>query len=257
MSESNGVKIQSLERAFEILRLFKKHDEIGISEIAQSVNLSKSTAFGLVNTLVKIGFLEKDADSKKYRLGMELFELGTLVENRMDIKKTAQPYCVMLSQKYCLTVHLAANKNGEVLYIDKYDQPDFFIMYSQVGQTAPMTCTGLGKAMLAFEDENYLQKYIFSKPFPVKNENSIADEETLRKILADIKNKGYACDNGEISNVIKCYAAPIFNRHKKPIAAISVSGIVNKMENENAQEIIEDVKNAAKEISLKMGYREI
>ena len=72
-----------------------------------------------------------------------------------------------LSQKYCLTVHLAANKNGEVLYIDKYDQPDFFIMYSQVGQTAPMTCTGLGKAMLAFEDENYLQKYILSKPFPV------------------------------------------------------------------------------------------
>lgn len=87
MSESSGVKIQSLERAFEILRLFKKHDEIGISEIAQSVNLSKSTAFGLVNTLVKIGFLEKDADSKKYRLGMELFELGTLVEKRMNIKK--------------------------------------------------------------------------------------------------------------------------------------------------------------------------
>ena len=60
-----------------------------------------------------------------------------------------------------------------------------------------------------------------------------------------------------MSDILKCYAAPIFNRHKKPIAAISISGIVNKMENENAQEIIKDLKNAAKEISLKMGYREI
>lgn len=257
MAESSSVKIQSLERAFEILRLFKKQDEIGISEIAQSVNLSKSTAFGLVNTLVQVGFLEKDADSKKYRLGMELFEFGTLVEKRMDIKKIAKPYCDMLSQKYGLTIHLAANKNGEVLYIDKYDQPDFFIMYSQIGQTAPMTCTGLGKVMLAFEDENYIQKYILSKPFHIQNEQSIADEETLRKNLAEIKNKGYACDDGEMSDVLKCYAAPIFNRHKKPIAAISISGIKSKVESENTQEIIEDIKNAAKEISLKIGYREI
>lgn len=81
MSESSGVKIQSLERAFEILRLFKKHDEIGISEIAQSVNLSKSTAFGLVNTLVKIGFWKKTPTAKNIVWAWSFLSLELLWKN--------------------------------------------------------------------------------------------------------------------------------------------------------------------------------
>ena len=150
MANKDGVTIQSLERAFEILALFKQNKELGISEISQGMNLSKSTVYGLVNTLVKHNYLEQENESKKYRLGMALFEMGSLVESRLDIRSEAKPFCEELSKKYGLTVHLATHYEGEVVYIEKYDEPDYIIIYSQVGKRAPMTCTGVGKAMLAY-----------------------------------------------------------------------------------------------------------
>ena len=115
---------------------------MGISEISECMNLSKSTVYGLVNTLVSYGYLEQDGSTKKYKLGMKLFEMGRAVESRMDLRSEARPFCEMLSQKYGQTVHLATHCEGEVVYIDKFDMPDFLITYSQVGKRAPMTCTG-------------------------------------------------------------------------------------------------------------------
>ena len=255
MANKEGVTIQSLERAIEILELFKFTKELGISEISQGMSLSKSTVYGLVNTLVKYNYLEQDGESKKYRLGMRLFEMGSLVESRLDIRSEAKPFCEELSKKYGLTVHLATHYEGEVVYIEKYDEPDYIIIYSQVGKRAPMTCTGVGKAMLAYLGEEYVEKYILTKPFVVKTEKSISSKEMLFERLEEIRKLGFAMDDEEIAQGLKCVAAPIFDKKGNVTAAISISGMASRMDSDTVKEISQDMLKVSAEISARIGYR--
>ena len=95
--------------------------------------------------------------TKKYRLGLKLFELGNLVQSRMDVRMEARPYCQLLADKYRTTVHLATHSEGEIIYIDKVDNNSSVVVYSQIGKRAPMYCTGVGKAILAFLPEEYME----------------------------------------------------------------------------------------------------
>jgi IclR family KDG regulon transcriptional repressor len=255
LANREGVTIQSLERAFDILELFEKQKEMGISEISTGIGLSKSTVYGLVNTLVKYNYLEQDLENKKYRLGMRLFEMGSLVEGRMDIRREAKPYCEMLSQKYGLTVHLATHYEGEVVYIDKYDQPDFMIVYSQVGKRAPMTCTGVGKAMLAFLGDKYIEKYVLSRPFEVKTLKSISNSQMLYERLEEIRKAGFARDDEEIAVGLRCRAVPIFGSKNRVVGAMSISGMVSELDDEKCKSISDDLIKCSMEISNRLGYR--
>ena len=162
MANSDGVLVQSVARALEILELFRQRKELGISEISSAMGLSKSTVYGLVNTLVTFGYLEQISENRKYKLGIHLFELGSAVVERLDLRQEARRYCEELSKRYGQTVHLATHWEGEVIYVDKFDMPDFIITYSQAGKRAPMSCTGVGKAMLAFLPMDYIKKYVLS-----------------------------------------------------------------------------------------------
>ena len=255
MANSNGVMIRSVARAMEIVEHFNNNKEMGLSEIAECMKLSKSTVYGLINTLVTYRYLEQNSETKKYKLGMKLFELGATVEKRLDLRNEARPFCEMISKKYGKTVHLATHHEGEVVYIDKFDMPDFIITYSQVGKRAPMNCTGVGKALLAYLPWEYSKKYILEKGFAIKTSKSIKDEKSLSKELEDIKKRGYAIDDEEIEIGLKCVAAVIFNHKKEPVAAISLSGMTNKMTDEAIKIMSNDIMQCAKEISIQLGYK--
>lgn len=255
MANSEGVIIQSVARAMDILEHFNRKKDMGISEISECMGLSKSTIYGLVNTLVSYGYLEQNCDTKKYKLGMKLFEMGCTVEKRMDLRNEARPFCEKISKRYGQTVHLATHYEGEVVYIDKFDMPDFLITYSQVGKRAPMSCTGVGKAMLAYLPWEYVQKYILSKGFAMKTPKSIKDETQLAQNLEEVRNRGFAMDDEEIEIGLKCVAAPIFNYKKEPVAAISLSGMANRMTDDLVVSMAQDVITCAADISYQLGYR--
>lgn len=254
MANSEGVIIQSVARALDILDHFNKKKEMGISEISQCMELSKSTVYGLVNTLAAYGYLEQNLETKKYSLGMKLFELGCVVEKRLDLRNEARPFCEKISKQYGQTVHLATHYEGEVVYIDKFDMPDFLITYSQVGKRAPMSCTGVGKAMLAYLPWEYSKKYVVEKGFCIKTPKSIKSEEELKSELEVITKKGYSIDDEEIEIGLRCVAAPVFNHKGEPVAAISLSGMANKMTEEVVEEMSSDVMKCAADISLHLGY---
>ena len=111
--EKRGVIVQSVARALTMISCFANDTELGISEIAERMDLSKSTTYGLVNTLTAFGYLEQ-TENKKYRLGLKLFELGNLVQSRMDVRMEARPYCQLLADKYRTTVHLGTHSEGEI-----------------------------------------------------------------------------------------------------------------------------------------------
>ncbi len=255
MANAQGVLVQSVARALEILELFQKKQEMGISELSEAMGLSKSTIYGLVNTLVTFGYLEQNEETKKYRLGMKLFELGTTVEQRMDLRREARPYCEDIARRYGQTVHLATHWEGEVVYIDKFDQPDFLISYSQVGKRAPMSCTGVGKALLAYLPQTYLEQYVFTKPLPQKTRNSLSTKEALLKNLETVRRLGYAVDDEEIELGLRCVAAPIFNHQGQPVAAVSLSGMVNKMTPDVLKALAADLVSCAAAISAQLGYQ--
>jgi len=255
MANLQGVTVQSVAKAADILECFVSKSELGISDISKLMGMSKSTIYGIVNTLVETGMLEQDSESRKYRLGLKLFELGHIVEKRMDIRAEAKPFCMALSEKYSQTVHLATHSEGDVVYIDKFDVPDFLIVYSQIGRRAPMTCTGVGKAMLAYLGQDYIEKYILPKTFAKKTANSIDTAEKLFADLEEIKKRGYALDNEEIEQGLKCVAAPIFNKNSEPVAAVSLSGTAAKMDSIPVPTLAADVLKCAGEISARLGYK--
>ena len=116
--EKRGVIVQSVARALTMISCFANDTELGISEIAERMDLSKSTTYGLVNTLTAFGYLEQ-TENKKYRLGLKLFELGNLVQSRMDVRMEARPYCQLQADKYRPTVHLATQTEREIINNDK------------------------------------------------------------------------------------------------------------------------------------------
>ena len=150
MKGENGTVVQSVLRALDILCYFQDNEELGISEISRIIGLGKSTVYALVNSLVCRNFLEQSPISKKYRLGIRNFELGRYTQQRMDLRREASPIVMEVLGKFHETVHLAAHDQGEVVYIESYRVPDVTILYTQTGRRAPMHCSSVGKAMLAF-----------------------------------------------------------------------------------------------------------
>lgn len=254
MGKSEGVIVQSVQRALEILGFFSGNTaELGISEIAEKMALSKSTVYGLVNTLVSQGYLEQQ-QNKRYRLGIKLFELGNLVQRRLDLRNEAKPWCKILAEKYRENIHLAAHYEGEIVYIDKVDALDLVISYSQVGKRAPMHCTGVGKAILAYLPLDYVEAYILNKPLSKYTEKTIMSPQALLQELALTKSRGYAVDDEEIEMGFRCVAAPIFDHRGYPLAAISVSASVGRISGGKIAEVAKDVQYYAGQISQRLGY---
>ena len=251
--EKRGVIVQSVARALTMISCFANDTELGISEIAERMDLSKSTTYGLVNTLTAFGYLEQ-TENKKYRLGLKLFELGNLVQSRMDVRMEARPYCQLLADKYRTTVHLATHSEGEIIYIDKVDNNSSVVVYSQIGKRAPMYCTGGGKAILAFLPEEYMEKYVLSRPLIKMTEHTITTGDRLLKELEQVRERGYAVDDEEIEPGLHCIAAPIFNHKRQPQMAISMSFPYGRMWDLDWEQAVRDVLYYAKQTSERLGY---
>ena len=192
-----GLLVQSVARAAQIINCFRTARELGISEIAAEMDLNKSTVFGLVNTLVRYGYLEQ-TENKKYRLGITLFELGNLVLARIDIREETKKACAFLVQKYPATIHIATHSAGEVIYLDKIERGDSLISASNIGRRAPMYCTGVGKALLAHLPESYLKEYVLKGPLKKFTPNTISSKRELMKELERVHAAGYGRDRTRI-----------------------------------------------------------
>ena len=252
----NSIQVQSVARAAEIIRCFRSSPELGISEIAQELRLNRSTVFGLVNTLVSYGYLEQNERNKKYRLGITLFELGNLVLSRIDIRNEARMVCEPLTHKYPATIHIATHREGEVIYIDKIYQDNayFSISASSIGMRAPMHCTGVGKAMLAFLPREYLEKYIFSRPLRRMTPNTITRKAELLRELEEIRRSGVAVDRGEIEKDLTCIAVPVLNHTGTAEIAISASFPSGRIQEVDQNQVKEDLCLCTRGLSARLGY---
>lgn len=251
--ESNQL-VQSVDRALAILEtVASAKDSLGLSEIGNIVGLHKSTIYRLINTLEHRGYITKDAKANKYKIGIKLFELGNLAINKLEIRKEVHPLLEELMDKTKETVHLGVLDDNQIIYIDKVQSMQT-IMYSKIGLRAPVHCTGLGKAILAFCPEEIIEKIIKESKLKRYTENTITDPEIFKQHLEKIRNQGYAIDNMEHEENIRCISAPIFSNKGEVIAAFSITGPTIRFTEEKIQSLINLVKDYSIKMSRLMGY---
>lgn len=247
--------INSISRASSILKCFlgdKTHFKL--SEIADRLDLDRSTTYRLLISLEKCGFVEKDIRTREYSLGLSAFEIGFAYLKQMDFMKVSKPIMMELAEKAQETVHLAVMVDTEIIYVDKVDSPRAVGVLSKIGQRGPVYCTALGKVMLAFQTEEEKKRIMTKLRFKTFTANTITNKKKLAEELESIKKQGYALDRREIEDDVECIGAPIKNHLGQVIAALSVSGPKYKIGTPLEEQFISGVRDAAETISMKLGF---
>ncbi|MBP3891575.1 MAG: IclR family transcriptional regulator [Solobacterium sp.] len=245
--------IQSVERAITLIDVIaSKQDGLTLSQIAQKVGWPKSTVHGLLTTLRDYNYIEQSNEDGRYRLGIRLFELGSRVARSFDIKDVAVPVMKRLNKRFGETVHLGAEDNGEILYLEKVAADSLVSIMSEVGIRLPMHCSGLGKVLLAQKSEAELKRLISQKGLPALTKRTITTKTKLDEELEKVRKQGYALDDGEIMEGLRCVAAPVNDANGKTRYAISVSGQVRDLYGKRLEQIIKETIQAANEISKAM-----
>uniref|UniRef100_A0AAU3H4F6 IclR family transcriptional regulator n=1 Tax=Streptomyces sp. NBC_01401 TaxID=2903854 RepID=A0AAU3H4F6_9ACTN len=209
-----------LDKAATILDCYRPDGgAFRLTEIAAGTDMAKTTAFRLCADLVRLGLLDREGDT--YLLGGKLFELGSLVPRRHDLREAAIPFLQDLFEATHETVHLGVRDGFEVVYLERIHGHQAPALPSRIGGRLPLTCTGVGKALLAFSDST-LTEEVLSRPLPRLSPHSITDPARLRTAIEQIQVSGLAYEEQEAAIGVSCIASPVFE-DSTAVAALSVA----------------------------------
>jgi IclR family transcriptional regulator, KDG regulon repressor len=261
-SEHAGVKrettIQSIDRAVEMLLLFTRNrPKLGITEISRDLGLPKGTVHGLVRTLAKAGFLQQDTESKKYRLGLKIYELGMILAGTLEITNKGVGPSGQLARRTNLTTKIAIWDGNSALLILHLDPKAHALFTQQIGPSIPAYCSALGKAILAYLSPEEIDAYLARTPLIPYTSQTVVQGEALLAELEEIRQKGYSVDREESVLGFECIGAPIVGRTGKVEAAISLSGSTEQLlykQTEKTEALIKQLLVTAAEISRSLGY---
>ncbi len=247
--------VKSVSRALDIIKLISwKKGGLGVTEIANQMDINKSSVYRILSTLVQYGYVEQDKGTERYKLGYQFLEVSSRLLESLDIRTEAKPFLQELEKETNEVIHLVVYDQGEVVYIEKLDGNEALRMHSKVGKRAPMHCTSVGKAILAYLPADSVQEILERKGLPVHTVKTITDKNVLAEELAEVKKKGIALDLEENENGITCIAVPIFDHLGKVAAAVSISGPTIRMNETRLVELQPRMIEIGKQISARLGF---
>ncbi|KAB2331984.1 IclR family transcriptional regulator [Bacillus mesophilum] len=249
--------VQSLERALTLLNVLSEYPNgIQITRLSEQVGLSKSTVHRLLSTLIDMNYVSKDVETDKYKIGFQIIYISRNVLNNIDLIPISKPFLKKLSSEVNETIHLCMEDKGEVVYIDKIESNQTIRMYSRIGSRAPMYCTGVGKVLLSGKDEEQFEEIAAKTDFITRTENTIRSRDELKREVETIRAQGYALDNIENEEGIRCIAAPIYDYTGKIIASFSISGPSSRITMERIDDELQNkIQETSRNISKQLGYR--
>lgn len=215
---------QTVDNAMRLIACFADAEELGITQLARELSMSKASVSRIVAALERRGFLTQNKSSGKYALGVSMMMYGSLAKERNVLAKAFEPALRALAEKYTVTAHISTFIGKDLVILNKISAGPFVYMSSRVGGTLPPYATAMGKCILAFSSEEFVTAYIGKETFERFTQNTLSGPEELYAELKNIRAKGYAVDDGEKHTGLYCIARPILNKGNRPIAAISVSG---------------------------------
>jgi IclR family KDG regulon transcriptional repressor len=253
---SSRYNIRVLDRAILILNKLSDGVPRTLAEISEEIHINTSTTYRLLMTLASHNFVSRDEQTNQYRLGLSCLELAKAYQDSNNIRRFALPELEKLRDDVKETVHLAVLDNWEVVYLEKLSGLHAIgLMGSRVGGRSPVHCTGLGKAIAAFLTPAEVRKHFETDGLARYTQTTITDLDELMQHLEKVRQDGYALDQGEHENEVRCVAVPIFDINHNVVAALSVSGPAGRMEpmKENPV-LIEKARQSAQRISSQLGY---
>jgi IclR family transcriptional regulator, acetate operon repressor len=246
-------KVQSLDRALEILKLLGSEPEMRVTDLARRLEVHKSTVFRLLATLQEHGLVDQNPSTERYRLGYGLVRLAGSVVAELDLARTARGVLEELALRTGETVNLAILQGDQVVNIDQIAAPNLVVNVNWVGKQTPLHATSNGKVLLARlpEDE---RRRLLSRTLPRLTPRTITDPRILEKQLRRVVEEGYAFTLEELEVGLNAVAAPVFAADGRVLAAVSVAGPAYRVTPQRLTELGEMTKDAGEAISRRLGY---
>lgn len=247
-------RIQAIERACSILGAFSAdRPELGVTEIAETLGLHKSTVHRFLVNLERGGLVERLPRNGRYRLGLRLFELGSLVVQQMNLWDEALPFLEALVRDSGETGHLAVLDGGEAIYVERVETRRALRIPSAMGRGYPVHATSLGKVLLAQQPEKRVNEIIAQRGLPAFTKRTITDPALLAAELDIVRRQGYAIDDEEYDEGLRCIGSPIMDHTGTVVAALGIGGPVTRVTPERVPELAKLVRMAAKGLSRRLG----
>jgi DNA-binding IclR family transcriptional regulator len=247
-------KVQALDRAFAVLDLLGESESpLGLAQVASSLQLHKSTAHRFLMVLERHRMVERTVNGK-FRLGLRLYDFGNRAIEQYDLRDRAQPHLRKLVHETEETAHLCILEAARMIYIDKIEPARSVRMITRVGASNPVHCTSVGKAILAFLAEDRAAEILRRVRFERFTSRTILTMEALRTELEKTRRRGYAVDDEEFEEGLRCIAVPVLDAHRQPVAAVSVSGPSFRVTAQKLPSIANHLLQCVRGISMDMGY---
>jgi IclR family transcriptional regulator, KDG regulon repressor len=248
-----GYLLSSVKNAMKILRLFSVEEpELGVTQIASKIGLSKSSTHRLILTLLKEGYIVKNKDNSRYRLGLSLLALSGVVINHMEIHRESLPILKDLVKHLGETVHINVLEGNNVVYLHKVECNHPVPLLSGIGKRNPAYCSSAGKVILAYQKKELINKVLQSE-LSSYGPGTITNPQKLRENLLEIKHKGYSISIDELHEGVISIAVPVRDYTEEVIAAISVVGPKHRMSEPRFENYVQILNRAGEKLSIQLG----
>jgi DNA-binding IclR family transcriptional regulator len=250
------LEIRSVSKAVRLLQMLGEGAGAshGVSELARMVEIDKSSVSRLLRTLEQVGFVEQDSITQRYSLGLALGVLGYKALGRMDLRTAGHPLLEKLSESTGECAHLAILADKRAFYIDQAAPERGVGVDAPIGTLAPLHCTALGKALLAYQPPDVREELMTAMTYEPYTRRTIGGIESLRDHLNRVRSQGIAFDDEEFSVGVRCMAAPVFRFDGAICGAIGISGPSPRMTDARLSEWEELVRDISKAVSIRLGW---
>jgi IclR family transcriptional regulator, acetate operon repressor len=247
--------VQALERGLHLLTVIAEADGLSLTSIAQRAGIAPSTAHRILHTLKAGGFVQYDDARGGYLIGVQAFRTGSAFLRNRKLADVGRGTMRALMEASGETVNMGIEIEGHVVFISQVESHQSIRAFHRPGARGPMHASSLGKAIMASLSEADISQRLHRVGLTKYTAHTIVDPQALLADLALVRRRGWAVDDEEQAEGLRCVGAPVYNEHGEVIGAISVSGPTVRMTDERLGELGPMVKRAAAEITEKVGGR--
>jgi DNA-binding IclR family transcriptional regulator len=245
---------QSIQRAIEILEYVSVQPRTP-SDVGAHFNIHRSTALRTLQTLTESGLTRRREDGR-YGVGYRLAGLANLALDQFDLANIAHPHLQALGAGCGHTVHLATVEGQSIVYADKIEQAGMVRLYSQIGHPVTVHTSGVSKAILAYRDPAFVEHALESTDFATYTPTTITSREEFLKQLAEVREQGYAVDDGEYEDFVNCVAMPLRDATGQVTGAVSITALKARATMPDLVQLLPALKATTTTISEELGWRQ-
>lgn len=249
--------VQSVGRALDLLEAFPKYGpELGLTRIASLLQMNKATAYRLLSTLEERGYVERSPETRKYRLGVRAFELGSYFQSQLEVRRIALPFMKAMVEQTGEAAFLCIREGDEALCVERVEsQQEVNIFSLRVGGKQPLHCGAAPRALLAGLEEAEVAAYARRTGLPGFTSHTLTSLDSLLEDVQLTRSRGYVVSLNDVTVGIAAVGAPVYDHLRRLIASISLSGLSSRYGPERISELADIVVASARQFSRQLGFQ--